>query len=79
MQSVKKMFTELDASGDGTLDIKEKFELQTRLKQLGYYEGEIDGNFGSGSRAAIEAFQSRLGLTKDGNPSQKVLQAIRGH
>tara|TARA_Y100000815_G_scaffold95050_1_gene83936 strand:- start:739 stop:1962 length:1224 start_codon:yes stop_codon:yes gene_type:complete len=64
---------------EGTLDIKEKFELQTRLKQLGYYEGEIDGNFGSGSRAAIEAFQSRLGLTKDGNPSQKVLQAIRGH
>mgnify|MGYP001627832186 CR=1 FL=1 len=63
----------------GTLDIKEKFELQTRLKALGYYQGEIDGNFGSGSRAAIEAFQGRLGLTRDGNPSQKVLQAIRGH
>ena len=62
---------------EGTLDIKEKFELQTRLKTLGYYNGEIDGNFGSGSRAAIEAFQSRVGLTVDGQPSQNVLNAIR--
>lgn len=33
---------------DGTLDVKEKFEPQTRLKALGYYDGEVDGNFGSG-------------------------------
>lgn len=61
----------------GTLDVKEKFELQTRLKQLGFYDGEIDGNFGSGSRAAIEAFQARAGLTGEALPSQKVLEAIR--
>lgn len=61
----------------GTLDVKEKFELQTRLKQLGYYDGEIDGNFGSGSRAAIASFQSRAGLTGEAIPSQKVLDAIR--
>lgn len=61
----------------GTLNVKEKFELQTRLKQLGYYDGEIDGNFGSGSRAAIAAFQSRAGLTGDALPSQKILEAIR--
>jgi membrane-bound lytic murein transglycosylase B len=61
----------------GTLDVKEKFELQTRLKRLGYYDGDIDGNFGSGSRAAIAAFQSRAGLTGEALPSQKVLEAIR--
>lgn len=61
----------------GTLDVKEKFELQTRLKQLGYYDGDIDGNFGSGSKAAIAAFQSRTGLTGEAVPSQKVLDAIR--
>ena len=69
----------LIAAPGGGLDAGIVAEAATRLKALGYYEGEIDGNFGSGSRAAIEAFQSRLGLTKDGNPSQKVLQAIRGH
>jgi peptidoglycan lytic transglycosylase B len=61
----------------GTLDVKEKFELQTRLKRLGYYDGDIDGNFGSGSKAAIAAFQSRTGLTGEAVPSQKVLDAIR--
>lgn len=63
----------------GTLDVKEKFELQTRLKKLGYYDGEVDGNFGSGSKAAIAAFQSRAGLTGEALPSQKILDAIRRH
>ncbi len=62
---------------DGTLDITEKFELQTRLKELGYYDGEVDGNFGSGSKAAIQAFQNRMGLAADGEPSQQVLKALR--
>lgn len=64
---------------EGTLDVKEKFELQTRLKSLGYYDGEVDGNFGSGSKAAIAAFQSRAGLTGEAIPSQKILDAIRRH
>ncbi len=62
---------------NGTLDIKEKFELQTRLQALGYYEGEIDGNFGSGSKAAITALQSRLGMEVDGEPSRRLLEALR--
>ncbi len=61
----------------GTLDMVEKFELQTKLKQLGYYDGEIDGNFGSGSRAAITAIQERLGMQVDGKPSQSLLKALR--
>lgn len=62
---------------DGTLDMTEKFELQTRLKELGYYEGEVDGNFGSGSKAAIQAFQNRMGMDADGEPSQKLLKVLR--
>ncbi|MDO6965296.1 lytic murein transglycosylase [Rhizobium alvei] len=62
---------------EGTLDIKQKFELQKRMKTLGYYDGEIDGNFGSGSKAAIAAIQSQLGMTPDGEPSAKLLKALR--
>ena len=62
---------------EGTLDITEKFELQTRLKELGYYEGEVDGNFGSGSKAAIQAFQNRMGMAADGEPSQQLLKVLR--
>ncbi len=62
---------------NGTLDIKEKFELQSRLKELGYYDGEVDGNFGSGSKAAISAIQGRLGMESTGEPSKSLLRALR--
>lgn len=60
-----------------TLDMREKFELQTRMKALGYYKGEVDGNFGSGSKAAITSIQSRLGIPADGEPSRVLLDALR--
>lgn len=62
---------------NGTLDMKQKFELQTRLKTLGYYDGEVDGNFGSGSKAAIAAVQARIGMQQDGEPSLPLLNALR--
>jgi membrane-bound lytic murein transglycosylase B len=62
---------------DGVLDVKEKFELQTRLKALGYYDGEVDGNFGSGSKAAIAVVQGRIGMQADGVPSLPLLNALR--
>ncbi len=61
----------------GALDIEEKFEIQERLKTLGYYQGDIDGNLGSGSKAAIAAFQKRVGLVADGEPSKELLQHLR--
>ncbi|WP_425350824.1 lytic murein transglycosylase [Neorhizobium huautlense] len=62
---------------NGTLDIKQKFELQSRMKELGYYEGEVDGNFGSGSKAAISVIQKRLGMQPNGEPSRQLLEALR--
>jgi membrane-bound lytic murein transglycosylase B len=61
----------------GTLDISQKFELQTRMKTLGYYDGAIDGNFGSGSKAAIQAIQKQLGMEPDGLPSAALLKALK--
>ena len=61
----------------GTLGIKEKVELPSRMTELGYYDGEVDGNFGSGSKAAISAIQKRLGMQQSGEPSQRLLEALR--
>ena len=51
-------------------------DLQTRLKELGYYEGQIDGDFGSGTKAAVEAFQQVNGLEADGIAGQKTLTLL---
>ena len=40
--------------------------LQARLQTLGYYDGEIDGQFGAGTKAAVIAFQRQNGLDADG-------------
>ncbi|WAW11756.1 peptidase containing protein [Acinetobacter phage nACB2] len=41
-------------------------EIQTALKQLGYYNGLIDGVFGSGTENAVKAYQKDNGLISDG-------------
>ncbi|MEM6520501.1 MAG: peptidoglycan-binding protein [Cyanobacteria bacterium P01_C01_bin.70] len=41
-------------------------QLQTRLQQLGYEPGAIDGQFGPQSRAAVIQFQQAQGLNPDG-------------
>ncbi len=40
--------------------------LQTRLKELGYYYGSLDGVNGAMTQAAVMAFQTAQGLTADG-------------
>jgi membrane-bound lytic murein transglycosylase B len=59
------------------LTFTEKMELQRKLSAMGYYGGEIDGRIGSGSRAAIEAFQKRAGMEETGHPSKEVLKALK--
>ncbi len=60
-----------------SLNSDEKFELQERLKELGYYAGEIDGQIGSGSQDAIQLFQEKEGLAVDGMPTRPLLRALR--
>ncbi|MDA7850712.1 peptidoglycan-binding protein [Acidimicrobiaceae bacterium] len=40
--------------------------LQIVLKSYAYYEGKIDGNIGSASKAALRSFQDKNGLIVDG-------------
>ena len=41
-------------------------ELQTRLKELGYYSGDVDGQYGNGTKEAVRLFQQQNGLDADG-------------
>jgi membrane-bound lytic murein transglycosylase B len=60
-----------------SLNGDEKIELQRLLKKQGYYDGEIDGNLGKGSRAAIAEFQRKAGVNPDGAPSKSILLLLR--
>ena len=37
-------------------------KLQQRLKDLGYFNGSVNGSFGSDTETALRAFQERNGL-----------------
>jgi len=51
--------------------------LQTRLKQLGFDPHGIDGNFGSGTKAAVIAFQQSKGLPADGKAGPDTMAALQ--
>lgn len=49
---------------------------QQKLKDLEYYDGEIDGIFSDEMEAAVKLFQSRNGLTADGMIGKKTVAAL---
>ncbi|PIE57857.1 MAG: lytic transglycosylase [Desulfobulbus propionicus] len=60
----------------GSLDIEEKFALQRRLKELGYYNGEIDGSIGKETKRAIRLVQRLHGKRQTGEADQDFLKLI---
>ncbi len=51
-------------------------DLQQKLAEFGYYEGEIDGRFGNQTRRAVERFQYRHGLSADGIAGKRTLTVL---
>lgn len=47
--------------------------IQTKLKQLGYYKGSVDGIYGKATQSAVIAFQKNCGITADGIAGPKTL------
>ena len=54
----------------------EVITIQTKLKRWGYYNGSIDGIYGSQTLAAVKYFQRKNGLTQDGIAGPATLQAM---
>ena len=51
-------------------------EIQTALKNAGFYAGNIDGKIGPKSKKAIEDFQKANGLKVDGKIGPKTWEAM---
>ena len=67
-------------SSDGTLrrgDTGQSVrDLQQKLKNLGYYTGTVDGDFGAGTESALKAFQRANGLSADGVAGSKTMSTL---
>ena len=51
-------------------------EIQTRLKNWGYYNGAVDGVYGSRTEKAVRWFQEKNGLNVDGQVGDQTLAAL---
>ncbi len=56
----------------------EVIQLQQRLKALGYYQGELDGQYGKGTQEAISRFQNQNSLEADGMAGALTLSVLYG-
>ena len=54
----------------------EVVQIQTKLKRWGYYNGNIDGIYGSQTQEAVRYFQRKNGLTVDGIAGSATLKAM---
>lgn len=62
---------------DRALSQAERKEIQSRLMQKGFYQGEIDGVTGSGTMDAVRAWQASAGHTPDGYVNEALLKKLR--
>jgi len=52
-------------------------KVQQALKAAGYYNGNVDGKLGTGTKAAIKKFQKDQGLNADGVIGEKTWKALK--
>lgn len=62
---------------DRALSTAERQEIQQRLRAKGFYQGEIDGLFGSATMESVAAYQRSIGVTPDGYPTSILLGQLR--
>lgn len=51
-------------------------QIQKKLKDWGYYDGDVDGIYGTKTFNAVKKFQSKNGLSVDGIAGEKTLAAL---
>ena len=79
-EPAKTKMTPAELQNMGILTVGAKGEevtrLQQRLKDLGYLDGKVDGQYGGGTKRAVIAFQRRNGLTTDGIAGESTLAKL---
>ena len=56
--------------------VPEVRQVQTALRRLGYYRGDVDGDFGENTQNALESYQTSTGEPVTGTLNQGVLSRL---
>ena len=79
-QTAKPKMTAAELQAQGILSVGAKGDdvtrVQQRLKDLGYLDGKVDGQYGGGTKRAVIAFQRANGLTTDGVAGQETQEKL---
>lgn len=65
LKKTTAVFSNLGSRGE------EVRQIQTKLKELGYLQGNVDGIYGNQTKQAVTAFQRDHGLSADGIAGEK--------
>jgi murein L,D-transpeptidase YcbB/YkuD len=85
MQAIDELKTRSERIARSNISVKSKVspkiksgirEIQTCLKNSGFYDGKIDGVRGRGTRKAIKEFQRANGLKADGRVGPKTWELL---
>ena len=69
-----------ESAGESLSEIKPtNLQIQTALKNAGYYQGAIDGKLGKNSRQAIKDFQKANNLRVDGKVGKVTWAALKAY
>ncbi|MEG1550760.1 MAG: spore cortex-lytic enzyme [Oscillospiraceae bacterium] len=66
----KSAISQMGARGD------EVRQIQTKLKQQGYYKGTVDGIYGTATKNSVKSYQKASGLPADGIAGKKTLSYL---
>ncbi len=81
IQKLQKWLQENNITNDNGLKLgstgDQVKKLQQWLTENNFYNGEIDGNFGNDTEAAVKAFQKEVGLNEDGQVGDYTLLAMQ--
>ncbi|MGJ8586209.1 MAG: peptidoglycan-binding domain-containing protein [Marinosulfonomonas sp.] len=72
-------FDDLKAEADGSLETKsdDTIEIQGLLTQMGFFEGQVDGEWGPDSQDALDLFRSFVALPVGPAPTSEDLEALK--
>ncbi len=79
-ESAAKSSEAVNANAGKVVEAKQQADpkqIQTALKNAGYYEGTIDGKMGKKTRKAVKEFQKANNLPVDGKVGKKTWLALK--